>query len=239
MKRHESHGSTRRIPAAGSRILLVEDDAKLASQVRANLERDGFAVDWVDQGDSVLACDPDRYDLVILDLMLPGMHGLDVMKHLRQRSDLPVMILSARNETDDKVKAFRFGADDYMTKPFWPEELVARVRARLRRPGLLRDGRIERGELVIDLPARRVLLGDREIDLTRAEFNLLAALARRAGEALTRHALVEASLDGEAESGDRALDVHVSRLRRKLGPAAEAVVTVWGVGYRFDPGDPR
>ncbi|MCA9710923.1 MAG: response regulator transcription factor, partial [Myxococcales bacterium] len=204
-------------------VLIIEDDLQLGRQLVERLRKAGYATQWWTEGRAITAQTVPAVDLVVLDLMLPGVAGLDLLKQLRERSEVPVLVLSARNDTRDKVRALQLGADDYMTKPFWPEELVARVRARLRRPGLLRDGRIERGELVIDLPARRVLLGDREIDLTRAEFNLLAALARRAGEALTRHALVEASLDGEAESGDRALDIHVSRLRRMLGPAAEAV----------------
>ena len=225
--------------AVGPRLLIVEDDESLARQMRTNLEREGFQVDWLAEGDAILSAQLDRYALVILDLMLPGMHGHDVMKYLRRRSDLPVLILSARDETDDKMRAFKLGADDYMTKPFWPEELVARVQARLRRPSLLREGPIVRGELQIDLQARKVTVADEDIELTRSEFEIFAALVRRAGEAITRRALVEAALDTEREGCERALDVHVSRLRRKLGTSSNAIVTVWGVGYRFDPGEDR
>ena len=138
------------------RILIVEDDVKLGEQIRECLDRNGYEATWVRTGEEALLLSPSEFGLLILDLMLPGTHGLDVLKRLRVGSDLPVLILSARNETTDKVRAFGLGADDYVTKPFWPEELLARVRARLRRPLLQRADVIELGELVIDLAARRV-----------------------------------------------------------------------------------
>jgi DNA-binding response OmpR family regulator len=169
--------------------------------------------------------------------MLPGAHGLDVLKKLRQESDVPVLVLSARNDTRDKVRALELGADDYVTKPFWPEELVARIQARLRRPALQRADRIESGEIALDLSARRLNVGEDEVDLTRVEFDLLAALARRPGIAVSRAWLVEHVLDPDREGTERTLDVHVSRLRKKLGAAGRRVVTVWGVGYRLDEPD--
>ena len=215
-----------------ARILLVEDDAKLGEQVAAGLREDGHEVTWLRRGDAALAEPAHGYGLVVLDLMLPGAHGLDVLKHIRRDSDVPVLVLSARNDTTDKVRALAYGADDYVTKPFWPEELTARVRARLRRPALQKDGRVEIGELAIDMAARQVQIGGAEVELTRVEFELLAALARRPGAALTRAWLVENVLDPDRAGTERTLDVHVSRLRKKLG-ACNHVQTVWGIGYRL------
>ena len=221
----------------GETILLVEDDQSLGRQVVGHLEREGFAVRWLCDGDQALAESPADYGLVVLDLMLPGAYGLDVLKRFRESSDVPVLILSARNETPDKVKALRLGADDYVTKPFWPEELLARVRARLRRPALEREGRIQAGPFTIDVAGRRAEADGKPLDLTRVEFDLLALLARRPGAALPRAAIVERVLDPEREGNERTLDVHVSRLRRKLGPHGRSVKTVWGIGYRLETGD--
>jgi DNA-binding response OmpR family regulator len=220
------------------RILLVEDDEKLGRQIQDFLNGEGHETTWIRSGSEALDISPTGYGLLILDLMLPGAHGLDVLKQLRSHSDLPVLILSARNETIDKVRALGFGADDYVTKPFWPEELLARVRARLRRPGLQRSDTIELGGLSIDLAARRALVAGSVVDLTRVEFDLLAALARRPGAAISRAWLVENVLDPEREGGERTLDVHVSRLRRKLGPCGRWIATVWGVGYRLEIAEP-
>jgi DNA-binding response OmpR family regulator len=216
------------------KILIVEDDEKLGAQICESLRRSGYESVWVRTGEEAMRLSPGDYGLLVLDLMLPGAHGLDVLKRLRDRSDLPVLILSARNETTDKVRAFGLGADDYVTKPFWPEELLARVRARLRRPLLARSGVIELGILTVDLTARRITVAGKSVELTRVEFDLLAALARRPGAAIARVWLVEHVLDPEREGGERTLDVHVSRLRRKLGPCARWIATVWGVGYRLE-----
>jgi DNA-binding response OmpR family regulator len=219
------------------RILLVEDDARLGEQVVSGLRDAGFDPTWVRDGEAAMAVAPEPFALFVLDLMLPGAHGLDVLKKLRQESDVPVLVLSARNDTRDKVRALELGADDYVTKPFWPEELVARIQARLRRPALQRADRIESGEIALDLSGRRLRLGDGDVDLTRVEFDLLAALARRPGTAVSRAWLVEHVLDPDREGTERTLDVHVSRLRKKLGAAGRRVVTVWGVGYRLDEPD--
>jgi len=215
------------------RILLVEDDEDLGGQVAADLRRAGYEVDWQTRGTSQHEDLGATYALVILDLMLPGLHGLDMLKQLRTHSDLPVLVLSARNETPDKVRALQLGADDYMTKPFWPDELLERVRARLRRPVLARAGRLEVGRLVLELGARRVWLDDREIDVTRVEFALLSHLAKRPGEAFSRAALVAHALDPERDGTERTLDVHMSRLRKKLD-GGEMIATVWGIGYRLE-----
>jgi len=216
------------------RILLVEDDAELGQQVKTHLERRGFHVTWVTDGDRALAEDPSTYALLVLDLMLPGAHGLDVLKAARRRAEVPVLILSARNETRDKVRALELGADDYVTKPFWPEELVARIAARLRRPAMERKGQVEAGPLTIDLAGRRVANDGSEVALAPVEFDLLSALARRVGEAVPRTTLVEEVLDPDATNPVRTLDVHVSRLRKKLGDAGAQVRTIYKIGYCLD-----
>jgi two-component system response regulator MtrA len=217
-----------------NRILLVEDDQALGSQIVRQLQEAGFEPTWLTSGTQALDVTPGQFSLLILDLMLPGAHGLDVLKHLRSSSDLPVLILSARNDSTDKVRALGLGADDYLTKPFWPDELLARVRARLRRPLLQRADAILCGELSIDIAGRSAYVGDERIELTRVEFDLLVALARRPGAAVSRTWLAEHVLDPEREGGERTLDVHVSRLRKKIGPAGPRIVTVWGVGYRIE-----
>ena len=222
----------------GGRILLVEDDPQLGSQIIGHLRAAGFEPMWWQEGRLLTQEELPEVRLVVLDLMLPGTYGLDMLKSLRAFSEVPVLILSARNDTLDKVRALKLGADDYLTKPFWPEELIERVRARLRRPALrpAEELVVEVGPLRIDFQSREVRVGGSPVELTRVEFELLASLARRPREAVTRQWLVERVLDPEREGTERTLDVHVSRLRRKLG-AVRCVETVWGVGYRLVPGD--
>jgi len=214
------------------RILLIEDDQELGGQILAQLRRAGFDPTWWRAGKRILPGDVPDVALVILDIMLPGVYGLDVLKDLRAVSEVPVLVLSARNDTSDKVRALKLGADDYMTKPFWPEELVERVRARLRRPALQREGALEQGGLRIEFATRAVTVQGRPVELTRVEFDILAALARRPGAAITRRWLAENVLDPSRDGGERTLDVHVSRLRKKLG-VGPFVETVWGIGYRL------
>lgn len=219
------------------RILLVEDDEELGRQIVGHLAEAGFETRWVQDGDAAVAQSPREFQLIILDLMLPGTYGLDVLKHVRNESDLPVLVLSARNDTTDKVRALELGADDFVTKPFWPEELLARVHARLRRPVLQRDGVISAGDLAIDTVSRRVRVQDQVVELTRVEFDLIASLAKRPGAAIPRSWLVDNVLDPDREGNERTLDVHISRLRKKLGPCGKNVATVWGVGYRLQTQD--
>jgi two-component system response regulator MtrA len=217
------------------RVLVVEDDAALGAQLVAQLERAGFKVRWLRDGDAAREVDLDGLRLVVLDLMLPGTYGLDLLRLFRARSDVPVLVLTARNETADKVRALELGADDYVTKPFWPEELVARVQARLRRPTMTRGDLLRVGALELDLGAHLATHAGTPLDLTPTELQLLATLARRPGAAVTRRALAEAALD---LGGERTLDVHVSRLRRKLPEGGPRIVTVWGIGYRLEAATP-
>lgn len=220
------------MPAMPRRMLLIEDDQELGAQINQRLTEAGFAPTWLREGRPLTAAELQGVELVILDLMLPGTYGLDILKGLRTFSDVPVLVLSARNDTSDKVRALQLGADDYMTKPFWPEELVERVRARLRRPTLSRGAVLEIGPLRIDLASHEVEVRGERVELTRVEFDFLAMLAERPGEALTRRRIAERVLDPERDGSERTLDVHVSRLRKKLG-AEGLVETVWGIGYRL------
>ena len=219
------------------RILVVEDDAKLGAQIVERLEGEGYAPTWLKDGGEAARTDPRPFSLVILDLMLPGTYGMDVLKRIRTASDVPVLILTARDHPADKVRGLELGADDYVTKPFWPEELLARVKARLRRPVMTRVDRVAAGELTVDLGARTVEVGGEAVELTKVEFDLLSVLVKRPGQAITRRALVEKVLDPEKQGTERTLDVHVSRLRKKLGEEGKRVATVWGIGYRFDLGE--
>ncbi len=219
------------------RILVIEDDPDLGRQVAERLRKAGFEALWWREGRRVEREDMPAVELVVLDLMLPGAYGLDILRDIRRFSDVPVLVLSARDDSTDKVLALRLGADDYMTKPFWPEELIERVKARLRRPTMQRSDVIELGPLRLDLAVPEVRVDDRVIELTRVELAFLTALAKRPGQALTRAWLAQEVLDPEREGGERALDAHVSRLRKKLGPEV-VIETVWGIGYRLARSEP-
>lgn len=213
-------------------VLVIEDDPRLGPQLVRHLVDAGLAARLMAEGARLDGEALRDVDLVVLDLMLPGLHGFDVLRHLRETSAVPVLVLSARNETADKVRGLKLGADDYMTKPFWPEEFVERVRARLRRPLLERRAGVRIGPLELDLDRREARVDGAPAGLTRVEFELLAALAERPGAAVSRAALAERVLDPDREGDERTLDVHVSRLRKKLGRSG-LVETVWGVGYRL------
>jgi DNA-binding response OmpR family regulator len=219
-------------------ILLLEDDVRLGEQIAHRLRREGFDVVWRTEGRLLQPLELDGVALVILDLLLPGTYGLDILREVRAHTETPFLILSACADTHDKVNALRLGADDYMTKPFWPDELVERVRARLRRPAINWGDVISVGALRIDLAAHRVEVGDAVIQLTRVEFDLLVALARKSGAVRTRAWLADHVLDASGDGTERALDTHVSRLRKKLGPAVQ-LETVWGIGYRLAAGGDR
>jgi two-component system, OmpR family, response regulator len=224
--------------------LLVEDDARLAALTREYLESHGMAVTLASDGRRGLAeALARRYDVVLLDLMLPEKHGLEVCRELRARSDVPIVVLTARGEEADRVMGLELGADDYLPKPFSPRELLARIHAVVRRargqvgPSL---ERVQVGGLVLDPGAQRATYLGRELALTGYEFALLKALAERAGRILTREQLMEIAKGSAEESFDRSIDVHVSRLRHKLGDdprRPQLLKTVRGVGYLLAAGD--
>ena len=242
-------------------ILVVEDEVDLNNLLKAHLEGEGHTVHQAFDGPAALAlADAHAPDLVILDWMLPGMDGLAACRQLRQAHLMPVIMLTARDEEIDRVLGLEVGADDYVTKPFSMRELLARVRAMLRRVALDSqpasaspasfsspqdaaarpdDGLppapepIVRGPLRVDLANHLVTLDGQEVDLTPKEYDLLALLAAHPGRAFSREFLLE-RLWGYAYDGyDRTVDTHIVRLRKKLGPLGERIVTVWGVGYRF------
>jgi len=218
--------------------LLIEDDARLAALTREYLEGHGMVVTSASDGRHGLAeALARRYDVVLLDLMLPEKNGLEVCRELRARSDVPIVVITARGEEADRVMGLELGADDYLAKPFSARELVARIRAVVRRARGQAGPSLEVvrvGQLVVDPGARRATYGGRELPLTGYEFALLRALAERAGRVLTREQLMEIAKGSAEESFDRSIDVHVSRLRHKLGDDPKRprlLKTVRGTGY--------
>ncbi|MDQ3894815.1 MAG: response regulator transcription factor [Actinomycetota bacterium] len=217
-------------------ILVVEDEASIASFVALYLKNAGYAVRRAATGAEALTqVAQAKPDLIVLDLMLPDIDGVDVCRRIRQRSDIPILMLTARDEDVDKIFGLEVGADDYLTKPFNPRELVARVKSILRRTAVGESRpetrQIRHGDLVVDAGRREVRVGDREVQLAPKEFDLLWELLDHRGLVLTRDQLLE-RVWGYTFAGDtRTVDVHVRQIRRKLGDASP-VVTVWGVGYK-------
>lgn len=224
------------------KILVVDDDRHIVDIVRAYLEKDGYRVVAAYDGRQALeAAAKERPVLLILDLMLPELSGWDVMRSLRQTSQVPVIMLTARDDPTDKVVGLELGGDDYVVKPFDPKELLARVRAVLRRTQPVGPrAPITVGQLIIDAGRREVRLGEKRVDLTATEFAVLLVLARHPGMVYTRLQLLE-EVQGEAYAGyERAIDSHIKNIRRKLEPDPQRpryVVTVHGVGYRLEGGD--
>jgi DNA-binding response OmpR family regulator len=217
-------------------ILVVEDEPSIASFVAMYLKRAGFTVRVAGTGEGALdAAAADAPSLIVLDLMLPDLDGIEVCRRVRQRSDVPILMLTARDDDIDKIIGLEVGADDYLTKPFNPGELVARVKSILRRANPerreLESATLEHGDLMIDAGSREVTVGNEEIQLAPKEFDLLWELLDHRGLVLTRDQLLE-RVWGYTFAGDtRTVDVHVRQLRRKLGDASP-IVTVWGVGYK-------
>jgi two-component system, OmpR family, alkaline phosphatase synthesis response regulator PhoP len=222
-------------------ILVVDDEPKIVQIARDYLEHAGFAVLTARDGKAALAAfRTSKPDLVILDLGLPEMDGLDVTRALRKDSNVPIVMLTARDEETDKLVGLELGADDYVTKPFSPKELVARVRAVLRRwdAASLNAGSeiVRSGDLTLDIPRMSVTVGGRHVDVTPTEFELLATLARQPGRIFTRGQLLDAVRGVAFESYERAIDAHVKNIRRKIEPDPHApryLLTVYGVGYKF------
>jgi DNA-binding response OmpR family regulator len=227
----------------GERVLIVEDERSIAELVRDYLERDGFRTQMAFDGRSALAAVTSfRPDLLILDIMLPHLDGQEVCRRVRAESDIPILMLSARKEDADKILSLGLGADDYVTKPFSPGELAARVKAHLRRYAGEhvrggRRGRILYGPLQVDLDGRLVYLEGVLVELSAKEFDLLSFLAHHPGQVFTREQLF-GQVWGENRFGDlKTVTVHIQRIREKLREDVSAprfIKTVWGVGYRFD-----
>jgi DNA-binding response OmpR family regulator len=223
-----------------ARLLVVDDDAELTALLGEYLAGEGFEVIAAGDGESgVRAALEGSPDLVVLDVMLPRLNGFDALRRIRERSAVPVIMLTARGDEVDRIVGLELGADDYLAKPFNPRELAARVRAVLRRshgqlPG--GAGRVVVGDLEVDPSARQVRRGGEKVELTGTEFSLLALLAREAGNVVTRQVLYREVLGRRPLAYDRSLDVHVSNLRRKLGPlpgGEERIKTLRGVGYQY------
>jgi DNA-binding response OmpR family regulator len=220
------------------RILVVDDEPKIVQLVRDYLERAGFAVSTARSGDEALMrVRTEAPDLVVLDLGLPGIDGLDVTRALRRSGALPIIMLTARDDETDRIIGLELGADDYVTKPFSPRELVARVRAVLRRQASADGAEVLRaGDLALDLPRMRVTRAGEPVELTATEFSLLAAMARQPGRVFTRSQLLDVIHGVAFESYERAIDAHVKNIRRKLEPSPRSpqyILTVYGVGYRL------
>jgi len=228
---------------AGARVLLVEDDPHIRELVELHLQLEGLTVSAVGNGNEALArARADAYDLVVLDLMLPGLDGVTVCRAIRRDSrngDTPILMLTARRDEVDKVLGLDSGADDYLTKPFGVRELVARVRALLRRRRAVLGGHapaVQAGELLIEPARRQARLSEREIDLTAHEFELLYVLAANRGIVFSREALVQRVWGEDMHVTVRSVDTLVKRLRRKLEADAadpKFILTVWGSGYKF------
>ena len=220
-------------------VLIVEDELKITRLVRDYLEQAGFAVLEAADGQAALSvARAERPDMIVLDLGLPGIDGLDVTRRLRETSSVPIIMLTARTEETDRIVGLELGADDYITKPFSPKELVARIRAVLRRAdATLGGGELVRaGMVTIDIPKRRVTVGEESVALTATEFDVLLTLARHPGRIFTRAQLLDSIHGVSFESYERSIDAHIKNIRRKIEAdprRPKLVLTVYGVGYKF------
>ena len=220
-------------------VLVVEDELKISRLIRDYLESAGFAVIEATDGPSAVSMSRShRPDMVVLDLGLPGMDGLDVTRRIRETSSVPIIMVTARVEETDRIVGLELGADDYITKPFSPKELVARIRAVLRRADATLGGGelIRAGEVSLDIPKRRVIVRGEEVALTATEFDLLLTMARHPGRIYTRAQLLDGVHGVAFDSYERSIDAHIKNIRRKIEVDPrhpEFVRTVYGVGYRF------
>jgi two-component system, OmpR family, response regulator CpxR len=241
MQESASGGSCQLPTPRMAKILIVDDDAELCELIGEYLSREGFEVEAVHNGDKGLErALSGEHALLVLDLMLPGMAGLDVLRRLRGESRTPVLILTARGEDVDRIVGLEIGADDYLPKPFNPRELVARIRAILRRSQAAPAAAVAPvtvGDVELDPGSRTVTREGKRLELTAVEFSLLEALMRSAGQVVTREYLAQTVLGRRFMAYDRSIDMHVSKLRKKLGPTTagegERIKTVRGVGYIY------
>ena len=227
---------------ADKKVLVVDDDVKTVELVRLYLDRDGYQVLTAYNGVEALRLAHENYpDLIVLDLMLPDIDGLEVCRTLRRESDVPIIMLTARTTDQDKLTGLDLGADDYITKPFSPKELVARVRAVLRRlPGERGPEEIKSGELSMNFTTHEAWFAGRPLNLTSIEFKLLGVLAKEPGRVFSRANLIAEALGYDFEGFDRTIDVHILNLRRKLEPDPshpKYIKTIYGIGYKFVGGE--
>ena len=223
---------------AGKRVLVVDDDAKTVELVKLYLKRDGYRVLTAYDGIEALRLAREtRPDLIVLDLMLPGIDGLEICRTLRQESDVPIIMLTAMTTDEDKLTGLGLGADDYMTKPFSPRELAARVRAVLRRiPGERGPDKIVHGELIVDFLKHEAYLSEKPLKLTPIEFKLLGTMVKEPGRVFSRAQIIEKALGFDFDGFDRTIDVHILKLRRKLEPEPKNpryIKTIYGAGYKL------
>lgn len=229
---------------AREKILIVEDDPDISEMISYNLSREGYLVILSDNGEQAVSRAMEhKPGLVILDIMLPGMDGMEVCRTLKQAAvteDIPIIMLSAKSQETDKVVGLELGADDYMTKPFSPRELIARIRAVLRRTKVKMPVQaaqaqqtVLQGEIEIDGLRHKVFVSGKEAPLTTTEFRLLHYLAQKPGEAISRERILNNVFGYNSDVYDRTIDTHIKTLRKKLGPAREYIETVRGIGYRF------
>lgn len=221
-------------PEARHRILVVEDDPEIAARLTRGLKAADFNVELVTDGALASEQNPEDFALVVLDLNLPELDGFGVLEHWRSRTSTPVIVLTANIDLHSRLRTFDLGAVDFMPKPFWMEELVARIHSRVRIRPEDSHRTIELGQAHVDLDARTASVDGKDVGLTSAEFNVLGCLLDRPGRALTRRQIADLSLPADREHSDRVVDSHVARIRKKLKSSGDAIVTVWGIGYRFD-----
>ena len=230
--------------ATSAQVLVVEDERDIAALVAYHLTKEGYRVRTVSTGAEALdAVRSERPDLVVLDLMLPGLSGFEILEEMRRQpsvEDVPVVVLTARREESDRIRGLELGADDYLTKPFSPQELVLRIGAVLRRvqsAAVAGSGRVLRGgPVMVDLSAMSVETDGEPVDLTPTEYRLLVSLLERKGRVQSRHQLLQSAWDIQVQIETRTVDMHIQRLRSKLGPAGDLIETVRGFGYRFRSG---
>ena len=218
------------------RILLIDDDVELCELLEEFLKREGFTVEFRHEGNQGLARALEaEHDMIVLDVMLPGIDGFEILRRLRQKSRVPVLILTARGEDVDRIVGLEMGADDYLPKPFNPRELSARIRAILRRVEITpsNEGRLEVNGVALDPASRSVSVNGQPVELTTIEFHILEMLMRAAGRVLSRDALMESLYNRKATPFDRSIDMHVSHLRKKLESERQLIKTIRSIGYQF------
>ena len=222
----------------GKRVLVVDDDEKTVELVKLYLNRDGYKVITAYDGEEALRLAREaRPDLIVLDLMLPGIDGLEICRTLRQESDIPIIMLTAMTTDEDKLTGLDIGADDYVTKPFSPRELAARVRTVLRRiPGERGPNKITHGDLTVDFLKHEAYISERSLQLTPIEFKLLGTMVKEPGRVFSRAQIIEKALGYDFDGFDRTIDVHILKLRRKLEPDPRNpryIKTIYGAGYKL------